>query len=1462
MADQSEHTARQPGDQAAPPDDKPAGQQPAPGGWHEPPMPEGSSRPIVVEQWFTPENAATPPAPADDAPSSNGGASSGDQPEDGATKRAMPAPASTQPAPAMGGAWYTPLDANLAALLSEAGSTITELSAPEADPRPPLVQPRAGTAPGSGTTDNAQATRILDAAGSKTPVEQAAIAEPAAPADSTPVPQATPSRPLHGLTEAEAMFLAQQRSREEQAIPAEAQAPSDDATLDDVPREVAATGTTAPPASTGAAPTAPVPDAPAQVDPFEQVERKVSALRERYEAGSLTRDELEAELRHLMILDDDGHWWMLGLESNRWYYYDGHDWIPATPPGRSVVRGSAVRTETGLQEVVPDGPLGVSSLDVTSLRANIELDEEGMPLPRRVPMEDPGATMVSASAAFIEPVRRSEAKTQQRTPPIEADAGATIASPIPGVGGTSGLTLRTEPVRPGAGSGDMGATLPGRIPEVGAGATVAAGAVASTDAAAAEAISKPRPRLGEFPQPDYGAALNAARNRAWYIKWGVRLGVTAIIGGMLLTLLVLVGMIGYYFYVVSEYRDEVSTLSERASSFETTEMYNAGGDLLAEFSNLENADTGARKEVSLAEISPWVIHATVATENETFYTDPGFSVFAMVRAAVQNVRAGSTISGASTLTQQLARALVLESDYAYDQSTQRKINEVIVASEITRKYSKNEILEIYLNEFFYGNYSYGIEAAAETYFGIAASELNPAQAAFLAGLPQSPAAYDPVLNHEAAVLRMKDVLRLMSEANGTGCIAIQHQDQTQWQVPQGGSLCLIARPLGDDVIYYYQTPGMAQPEELTVDIALVETADYQPPEFRAEHPHFVNYVWQQLEDTYGSQAIYNAGFRVYTTLDETVQAAAEQAVTQNISGLQAGGNDVENASVVVMRHQDAAVVAMVGSADYYNDDIDGQVNVAFTGQQPGSSIKPFVYLAALTPDADGNYWTPATVIWDVPSDFNGYQPTNYDLLYHGPQNLRYALGNSLNVPAVKALNFVGVQRFTDFAKKIGLTFPLGDPVERNAGLTAALGAVEVRLFDMVGAYTMLSNNGAYKQPYAISRIEDSDGNVIFQAQTDTAGTQVVPAEYAYLMTSILSDADARANEFGYGAPLQLSGNRPAAVKTGTTNENRDIWTMGYTAQYTVGVWVGNTDNRPMYGLTGYYGAAPIWNQIMETIHQGQPVQDFPPPSGLVQAEVCDDSGTQPSSACAGRTHIDIFAAAAPPPGPDKDIFQQLDVDTYSGKLANDSCRDEAEVRTFVRLDDPTAYNWINNTAEGNQWAQARGVDVPVMPPPTEQCDPNAPRPYVVFSTPPENATVEGVIQLRGAITMPDFNRYEVRFGVSHDPGAFGQPFVVDTNQHPEGESILGEWDSRTVDNGPYTLRLVAIDNFGRSVARDVHVTVNNAAPTALPTSTLAPTPTPVGPGAPGPTQPAALVLPSPTLAPTLTPTWTLTPTPQ
>jgi len=1327
--------------------------------WHEPPVEEGSSRPVVVETWFTPqpppkpESAqATPPVTGD--------------------KASPPGEVS----PRERGDWFTPLEAKVDALLDGADKTIPEIHVTEE------AQP-----------EQAGAEAVPEPAGEN------AVGEATAAAGSTPLPEETP-------------------------LPT------------DTPSE--------PPAEEQKAPT---PD----LSRFEQVEQQVKMLRERYQAGEITREELQDELRSLMILGEDGQWWMLGLESDRWYHYDGQAWVPANPPGyEQRVRGSAVRTETGVQQVVVESAAGLTDDQITLESLESEAEDESAPLPLRVPQDDPGATLVSPHTPFLEPVRRSDAPTLQKGQEVDAAAANMITMPH----GLSGPGPDQQTIRSAA---------------VEAGVTMARGEL---HAVPAEPPSAPKPPLGAFPQPDYSAALGAAHNRNTYVKWGIRFSVFGIIGGMALTLLVLLLMIGYYLYKVDQYAEAVASLHESASDFETTLILNAQGATLAEFNN---PDTGQRKVVPLNQISPWLIHATVSTENETFYSDPGFSVFAIVRAAYNNLRAGDVLSGpgASTITQQLARALVLETEFASQRTAERKIVEIIVASEIKRKYTKNEILEIYLNEIFYGNFAYGIEAAAQTYFDKPASDLNPIEAAFLAGLPQSPATYDPVVNREAAIQRMRTVLRLMSEANGTGCIAIQHDDTTQWGVPSGGALCIIARPQPNGtILYYYTTPDTPEPQEMSLELALVETKTFTPPANQFVHPHFVNYVWQQLEDTYGPQAIYSAGYRVYTTLDEAIQAASEHAIANQLGTLQARGINARNASVVVMNPKNGAVLAMVGSADYNNKDIDGQVNVAFTAQQPGSAIKPFVYLTAFMPDEQGHYLTPASVLWDVRTDFNGYVPTNYDDQFHGPKTAREALGNSLNVPAVKVLQQAGLLRFTEMATRFGIRFPLGNPVERNAGLPTALGAVEVRLFDMVNAYATLANNGRRVDPYSILFIEDSKGNEIYRADTSPRGDQIVQPELAYLITSILSDNEARAAEFGRGWPLEMQGGRIAAVKTGTTDDSRDIWTLGYTPQLAVGVWVGNTDNRPMYGITGYGGAAPIWNTVMETAHQGLPIEQFNPPGNLMQMEVCADSGAQPSAACAGRTRWEIFASSAPPPGPNQDAFRTVEVDSYTGKLVNDYCRDEVETRSFLAIDDPTAYNWINNTGEGNAWAQARGLQLPVMPPPTEFCDPNQPRPVVVLNFPGENMTVEGVLPLRGAITMPDFNRYEVRLGTGHNATAFDNPIIVEQVQWPQGESVLGQFDTRNYPNGPYTIRLVVIDGYGRDVVRTVNITINNPQPTPEPTAfpTATPAPTLTLPGPPpeqmgidaAPTADPNLLFATPTLAPTLTPTWTLTPTPQ
>ncbi len=1368
--------------------------------WHEPPVEEGASRPVNVEAWFKPENAVPDEPEPDKKPDSE-------------SRQAVPAPAADFLAdkPPDAGAWFSPLDAKLDALFDGADETIIEVHTPEpSGPEPVIEQPEAAPASPDDTRQQIAADTRFPLTGAES--EDAATDQPEQ-APPTPDQEAAAPAPIAQTSEAapgEPSQPAVKETPDDQPGPEEVQAPAIAEAVDmDAEMEPSADAEPAPSAG--------------KALQFERVEQRVKALRERYHAGELTREELQSELRSLMILDDSGRWWMLGLESDRWYFYDGHEWVASTPPGyEERVRGSAVRTETGVQEVAIDSAAGLAALASPAEDSDVAADEDSLPLPAKVPQEDPGATLVSPNTPFLEPVRQSEAPTQPKTQAVDAPSANFITHP-------SGLRGAPERPKSAATVAPDQQTIQSQPvdPDVTMPRVTAAG--------------QPRkPPIGSFPQPDYSAALEASRDRNWYVKWGIRFTVFSIIGGMALTLIALLTMIGYYLYKVDQYSEAVASLRERASAFETTLILDAQGATLAEFNN---PDTGLRKEVPLNQISPWLIHATVSTENETFYTDPGFSVIAIVRAAYQNLRSGDTLSGASTITQQLARALVLETEFAYQRTAERKIVEIIVASEIKRKYNKNEILEIYLNEIFYGNFAYGIEAAAQTYFHKSASELNPAEAAFLAGLPQSPATYDPVVNREAAIQRMHTVLRLMSEANGTGCITIQHDDTTEWGVPGGGTLCLIAQPQPDGTtLYYYTTPNSPEPQELTLPLALVETATFTPPSNEFVHPHFVNYVWQQLEETYGPQAIYNAGYRVFTTLDETVQRAAETAVANQLASLQARGFNATNASVVVVNPKNGAVMAMVGSADYNNEDIDGQVNIAFTAQQPGSAMKPFVYLAALIPDEEGRYLTPASVLWDVQSQFGNYVPVNYDRQFHGPKTVREALANSLNIPAVKTLEFTGVLRFTELATRFGIRFPLGNPVERNAGLPTALGAVEVRLFDMVSAFGTLANGGVRVEPFSIVYIEDSKGNEIFRASAPQ-GQQVVPPEYAYLITDILSDGAARADEFGRGWPLELSGGRPAAVKTGTSNDSRDVWTIGYTPQYAVGVWVGNSDNTPMGNLTGYFGAAPIWFDIMETAHAGLGIEPFVPPAGIIQAEVCIDTGTLPSPACAGRTYVEIFANTAPPPGPEQGIFQTLQVDSFTGKLANEACADALETRTYLVLNDRWAYDWLNNDPAGQAWLAQHGLQAPLEQPPTDYCDPNEPRPQVIVANPPQDTTVQGIVQIFGTVTMAGFNRYEIRYGIGHEPTTFSEALIVDFQQRPDANSLLGQLDTRVLENGPYTLRLIAYDQQGRHAQRDIRIFVNNPLPTPLP-----PVPTP----APTLTLPIG-VLPTPTLAPSPTP---------
>jgi len=832
-------------------------------------------------------------------------------------------------------------------------------------------------------------------------------------------------------------------------------------------------------------------------------------------------------------------------------------------------------------------------------------------------------------------------------------------------------------------------------------------------------------------------------------------------------------------------------LISRQPAFVSSKIYDRNGHLLYE---VVDPHGGRRTYVPLDRISPYLIQATIATEDANFYRHPGFDPIAILKAVYRNLRSGEVVSGASTITQQVARNLLLSPEERVQRTAWRKIKEVILAYEIRRRYTPDTILEIYLNEVYYGNLAYGAEAAAETYFGVSAADLTLGQAAFLAGLPQSPAMYDVFGGgRDRALARMQDVLRLMVE--------------------QG---------------YISQAEAVAAAAEIA-------NYEFKPPVAteRIPAPHFVAYVRQVVEETYGPEALYRGqGLRIYTTLDLDLQALAEQVVAQHVAAL--ADRNVTNGALVAIEPSTGYILAMVGSADFYNEEIDGQVNVALRERQPGSAIKPLTYVAAFEQG-----WTPATLIWDLPTEFPDganppYVPHNYDEKFHGPVLVRDALANSYNVPAVKTLQFIGIPALKEMAARLGITTLTRD----DYGLSLTLGGGEVKLLELTGAYAVFANGGVRVPPTPILRIEDSQGNVLVD-NSQPAGEQVLRPEHAYLITSILSDRQARCPAFGCPNALELS--RPAAAKTGTTNDFRDAWTVGYTPDLAVGVWVGNADNSEMNHVPGSLGAAPIWHDFMEAALAGKPVRDFVRPPGITEMEICADSGTQPSEYCPRRKK-EIFAEDQPPLGPEHDWYQLVRIDTLTGLLANEFCPDHVVEEVRLVITDP----------QGREWAQAQGLPLA----PLDYCTEGTTQPVVQITSPAPGSTVHGVVPIIGTILVPNFDHYEVQYGVGSNPQGWG--WISGPHLAPVREGQLTTWDTTHLAPGLYTLRVTAWDTQGHRFEGRVQCIVSEPTetPTLTPTATSTPTLTPT------PTETATpTITATPTATPTPVPTFTPTPTP-
>lgn len=1042
----------------------------------------------------------------------------------------------------------------------------------------------------------------------------------------------------------------------------------------------------------------------------------------------------------------------------------------------------------------------------------LPLTPDQLPPKERPPVSDPDATEVQPRVAFsqrrpyAEETREERQPEASRRPPAQEDAAARDAA-------HDAPTQMHRPVRPSPPPPSGRTTMrppqreqprqplrePQRQPQ------------RAADERPSRVVQTAKP-IQPRPQTRRQLRLRSCLSRGLLLLF-----LFGVFGFIAATLAAAVG----YSAIASDLPDP-SELEERASQFETARIYDRNGN---EISTFADPTTGNRTRVSLDDISPYLIQATIATEDSRFYENPGFDPIGIGRAIVQAAREREFVSGASTITQQLVRAVLLEEDERTERTFRRKVREIILAAELFRTYEKDVILELYLNEIYYGNLAYGIEAASQTYFSKPAKDLTLAEASLLAGLPQAPALWDPYTAPDKAIGRQSEVLTLM--------------------VNEG-----------------YVTRAEAQAAINETNLFIY---NMQRPVRVIRYPHFTFTVLQQAEDLLGAQAIYRGGLRILTTLDPQAQQIAQETLAAARPNIQAGG--ANNGAIVVVKPDTGEILALVGSVDFNDEAISGQVNMALAPRQPGSSIKPLVYLSAFEQG-----WTPSTLIWDVPTAFPDganppYQPKNFDDEFHGPLRVRPALGNSYNIPAVKALEFVGVCPFIANVQKVGLT-SLQDPgcaeqgAPRNYGLALALGGAEITPLEMTGAFAALANNGRFIKPFAIARIENRAGDVLFsQPQPDPQASQVARPEHAYLLTDILADNSARVAEFGQNNLLVIPGHRVAA-KTGTSGTDRfdvrDGWTIGYTPHAVTAVWVGNTSNQPIgEGQSGYRVAAPIWNTFMTRYLADKPPLDFTRPPGVVDVEICAASGTRPGPDCQQR-RLEIFAENQLPPDAENDFIQNVPIDLWTGLRATDACPESVYQASFFSLlvygreevrqrERQLAQAWLEGTAAGQAWAQQRNIAVPLQLPPDQACDANTPRPRIDITLPRPGDEVIDQVEIRGSLNAPNFAGYQVEYGLGQNPGGWG--LVQERRGNTVDNGLIAVWDTSDINtSGAVTLRVLLFGPDNPYTLEDDPAQAEQRLPLIL----LQPTPTPTA----TPTE-----TPTPTATPTVTPTLPATETP-
>ena len=677
------------------------------------------------------------------------------------------------------------------------------------------------------------------------------------------------------------------------------------------------------------------------------------------------------------------------------------------------------------------------------------------------------------------------------------------------------------------------------------------------------------------------------------------------------------------------------------SNQNSTVFYDRNGKILFEMYKDKN-----RLPVALTNVPDYLQKATISIEDKNFYSEGGISYPGIIRSFIMLLLRREISGSGSTITQQLIKNVLLDSS----QTTARKMKEIILAFEVDGKYTKKQILEMYLNEVPYGGSFYGVGSAAKGYFNKDTKDLTLLECAFIAGLPQSPSVYSPFIGvKDAWKSRTKDVLRRMRE------------------------------------------DGYITSAQENAALNKMSSLVFSQSRMSINAPHFVFYVKALIEKEYGAK-ILDQGLKIKTTLSLDVQQKAEKIVKDEIANLK--GYNVTNGAVVVLDSQTDEILGMVGSYDY-NDKNFGNFNATTALRQPGSAVKPITYALAFE-----RGYTPATAIMDVQTVFpvkdqSDYVPVNYDGKFHGPIQLRFALANSMNIPAVKLIAMVGVQDFMKRADLMGLhtLAPTADNLNRF-GLSLTLGGGEVTLLDLTNAFAVFARGGIRKEPSSILEIRDANNKIIFATHPSNE-TIVFSKEISFLISHILTDNNARSAEFGLNSYLNISG-KTVAVKTGTTNDKRDNWAVGFTKNITVGAWVGNNDNSVMDPriASGETGASPIWHDIMAQLLKTYKDGIMDKPDNVKALQIDPLFGGLPKDS--SQTRSEYFIVGTEP----KDIspfYKKVKISKSNGKLAND-----IEIKTgnyeekdcyVVTESDPVSTDGKNRWQEGiDNWRKDQGDD--------------------------------------------------------------------------------------------------------------------------------------------------------------------------